>query len=97
MQLSRGVVAFIATVSAVTSAGITAAADTANGDAATDFVSSLILNVTQIDDVQKSVEYSSMQCVQPSNLTVDVGYAKYKGTHNATTGINTWKGSVELQ
>lgn len=26
------------------------------------------------------------------NLTVDLGYSKYRGTFNATTGINSWKG-----
>jgi hypothetical protein len=32
------------------------------------------------------------QCGVPRNLTVDVGYAVYKGVHNDTTKLNVWKG-----
>lgn len=29
---------------------------------------------------------------QPSSLVVDLGYAKYEGYNNATSGLNIWKG-----
>ena len=32
------------------------------------------------------------QGANPSALTVDVGYATYVGTHNATSNLNIWRG-----
>jgi hypothetical protein len=32
--------------------------------------------------------------VDPSTLTVDLGYAVYQGVSNSTLGINSWKGQV---
>ena len=34
------------------------------------------------------------QSTGSNNLTIDLGYAIYQGANNATTGINSWKGSV---
>lgn len=34
------------------------------------------------------------QSTGSNNLTIDLGYAIYQGANNATSGINSWKGSV---
>ena len=31
------------------------------------------------------------ESADPSRLTVDVGYATYRGSHDADYGLNTWK------
>jgi hypothetical protein len=63
-------------------------------DIASQFVSDLIANATQADEEQ-SQEKRSLFCTQDS-LTVNLGYAKYRGYNNASTGLNYWKGSVPL-
>lgn len=71
-----------------------AAAET---DIAASFVAELIRNATQI---QQQLEGGSSEnkkrglCAQPSNLTVNLGYAKYQGSADTSTGINSWKGFV---
>ncbi|KAF2688723.1 alpha/beta-hydrolase [Lentithecium fluviatile CBS 122367] len=39
-----------------------------------------------------SLDRERRQDLLPSNLSVDLDYAIYKGTHNSTTGLNVWKG-----
>ena len=31
-----------------------------------------------------------------SNLIVDLGYERYQGVHNDSTGLNTWKGCFKV-
>jgi hypothetical protein len=54
------------------------------------FVADLIANATQAE--QQAAQQGS-SCSQDSSLVVDVGYAKYRGHHDASTGLNNWKGS----
>ncbi len=63
-------------------------------DIASQFVSDLIANATQADEEQ-SQEKRSLFCTQDS-LVVNLGYAKYRGYNNASTGLNYWKGSESL-
>jgi hypothetical protein len=64
-----------------------------SADIASQFVSQLITNATQAEqDVQARVK-RNLSCGQNPSLVVDLGYAMYRGYHNATTGLNYWKGS----
>ena len=65
--------------------------------------SSLVLALALIFSVTTSASPLSAQpfadllarrdsSVTDDSLTVDLGYSKYKGTYNASTGINSWKG-----
>jgi hypothetical protein len=75
----------------------TGSADTAptdTGDIAADFVSSLIYNATQLDEeAAPANKRTSSSSGQSQSLVVDLGYAKYQGYSNATTGLNYWRGS----
>ncbi|AEO68640.1 uncharacterized protein THITE_2053903 [Thermothielavioides terrestris NRRL 8126] len=61
-------------------------------DLATQFVADLIANVTGLMQQQQAEVESSRSCSNDDPLVVDLGYAKYRGYHNATTGLNYWKG-----
>jgi hypothetical protein len=65
-------------------------------DLATQFVADLIANVTGLMQQQQAEVESSRSCSNDDPLVVDLGYAKYRGYHNATTGLNYWKGSAHL-
>ncbi|KAK4245812.1 hypothetical protein C7999DRAFT_42707 [Corynascus novoguineensis] len=56
-------------------------------DLGSQFVSELIANAT--DAV---LEERRAACSQDSSLVVDLGYAMYRGQHNKTIGLNSWKG-----
>ena len=58
-------------------------------DTGCQFVADLIANVTQAE--QQAAQQGSL-CSQDSSLVVNVGYAKYRGHHDASTGLNNWKG-----
>ncbi|AEO68120.1 uncharacterized protein THITE_2117509 [Thermothielavioides terrestris NRRL 8126] len=60
-----------------------------SADIASQFVSELIANATQAGQAQ---EKRNLSCSPNDSLVVDLGYAKYRGYHNATTGLNNWKG-----
>ncbi|KAK3368698.1 Alpha/Beta hydrolase protein [Podospora didyma] len=61
-----------------------------SGDIAASFVSELIQNATAIDtEAQKA---KRALCNAPQSLVVNAGYAKYRGSYNSATGLNTWKG-----
>lgn len=65
------------------------------GDIASDFLTSLIQNVTQVEEEQQQqATKRTLSCGQPEALTVNVGYAKYQGYYNASSGLNYWKGCV---
>ncbi|KAL0765127.1 hypothetical protein CaCOL14_012387 [Colletotrichum acutatum] len=52
-------------------------------DAATTFLDRLLVDTRGLGDALQR---------QPSLLVVDLGYAKYEGYNNATSGLNIWKG-----
>ncbi|UQC87348.1 acetylcholinesterase [Colletotrichum lupini] len=52
-------------------------------DAAATFLDRLLVDTRGLGDVPQR---------QPSSLLVDLGYAKYEGYNNATSGLNIWKG-----
>ncbi|KAK1519600.1 acetylcholinesterase [Colletotrichum costaricense] len=52
-------------------------------DAAATFLDRLLVDTRGLGDVPQR---------QPSSLIVDLGYAKYEGYNNATSGLNIWKG-----
>lgn len=56
-------------------------------------MSDLISNVTKAETELKA--RNLLTCAQDESLVVNVGYAKYRGYHNATTGLNYWKGYVK--
>ncbi|KAL2270619.1 hypothetical protein VTJ83DRAFT_2803 [Remersonia thermophila] len=60
-------------------------------DIASSFVLDLLANLTQAEETQTNEKRSLFTCRQDS-LTVNLGYAKYKGYHDASTGLNYWKG-----
>jgi hypothetical protein len=43
-----------------------------------------------------SFDREERQDLSSSNLSVDLGYAVYKGAYNSTVDLNIWKGYVEL-
>jgi hypothetical protein len=58
------------------------------------FVSDLIANATAADEEQTATEKRSLlTCSQDSSLVVNLGYAKYRGSYDSSTGISSWKGS----
>lgn len=72
-------------------------------DIASQFVPDLIANATnqvcQAEQVPRPTHNgcSTLLCSSNnSSLVVDLGYAKYRGHHNITTGLNSWKGSEHL-
>ena len=58
------------------------------GDITADFVDNLLHDASRVEAGK------SLKCRNGPSLVVDVGYAKYEGAHDATTGIKSWKGSV---
>lgn len=65
-------------------------------DAAGQFLSDLIANVTEAEQQQRGASQPRLlSCAQDESLVVDLGYAKYRGYHNSTTGLNYWKGSEQ--
>lgn len=68
--------------------------DDGSTDIASLFVADLIANATAAQDEQQAQEKRSLFCTQDSSLVVNLGYAKYRGYHDAATGLNYWKGSV---
>ena len=69
------------------------APDDASVDIASSFVLDLIANVTQAEESFHSNEKRFLSCTQDS-LVVNLGYARYRGYHDSSTGLNYWKGSV---
>ncbi|KAL3294914.1 carboxylesterase type B [Colletotrichum asianum] len=59
-------------------------------DAASTFLSELIATTQAIEKRSPNVS------CQQSPLAVDLGYAKYEGYSNATSGLNIWKGQVHF-
>ncbi|KAK4148784.1 acetylcholinesterase [Chaetomidium leptoderma] len=64
---------------------------TTPNDSASQFVSDLIANATRAEQDQAH-EKRFLSCSQDSSLVVNLGYAKYRGVHTASTGLNSWKG-----
>jgi len=60
------------------------------GDIAAVFVADLVHNATQLG--QQTEAGAGANCEQTQSLVIDVGYAKYEGYRNDTTGLNYWKG-----
>ncbi|KAJ4290022.1 hypothetical protein N0V88_006823 [Collariella sp. IMI 366227] len=58
-------------------------------DVSSQFVADLIANVSQVEQQQQKCFIS---CIQDGSLVVNLGYAKYRGSNNPATGLNTWKG-----
>ncbi|KAL2134419.1 hypothetical protein VTI74DRAFT_258 [Chaetomium olivicolor] len=58
-------------------------------DIASQFVADLIANATLAEQHQQK---RFISCTQDDSLVVNLGYAKYRGYHNSTTGLNYWKG-----
>lgn len=58
-------------------------------DVSIQFVADLIANASQVEQQQQK---RFLSCTQDNSLVVNLGYAKYRGSHNPTTGLNTWKG-----
>lgn len=56
-------------------------------DAALSFIREFVANLTEAADEAQS-------CSQESSMTVDLGYAKYRGYHDEETDLNIWKGLV---
>lgn len=69
---------------------------TGSADLASQFVSELIANATLAcepkQDQQAHDKRSASSKQDGGSLVVDLGYAKYRGHHNNTTGLNYWKG-----
>ncbi|KAL2195384.1 Alpha/Beta hydrolase protein [Corynascus similis CBS 632.67] len=69
---------------------------TGSADLASQFVSELIANATLVcepkQDQQAHDKRSASSKQDGGSLVVDLGYAKYRGHHNNTTGLNYWKG-----
>lgn len=59
-------------------------------DVGSQFVADLIANASQAE--QPAAEKRFFSCSQDDSLVVNVGYAKYRGYHNASTGLNYWRG-----
>jgi hypothetical protein len=70
--------------------------DDGSTDIASLFVSDLIANATAAGEQQQTQEKRFLTCSQSDSLVVNLGYAKYRGYHNASTGLNYWKGSEHL-
>ncbi|OHF01988.1 acetylcholinesterase [Colletotrichum orchidophilum] len=56
-------------------------------DAAAAFLNSLLTDTRGLDDALRGQGQQ-----RPTSLTVDLGYAKYEGYTNASSGLNIWKG-----
>jgi hypothetical protein len=69
------------------------APDAGSADVADLFVADLIANATQAEQDQQTNEKRLLSCSQDDSLVVNLGYAKYRGYHNTSTGLNVWKGS----
>ncbi|KAK0717527.1 Alpha/Beta hydrolase protein [Lasiosphaeria miniovina] len=69
---------------------LTAAAEA--GDVAATFVSELVQNVAEATGHPGAPSKRALTCSPPDSLVVDVGYAKYQGSYNASTGLNSWRG-----
>ena len=67
--------------------------DDASNDIASSFLLDLIANVTQTEESSHANAKRFLSCTQDS-LVVNLGYARYRGYHNSSTGLNYWKGSV---
>lgn len=61
-------------------------------DIASSFVSDLIANLTQAEEPETTNEKRGLFSCTQNSLTVNLGYAKYRGYYNASTGLNYWKG-----
>lgn len=76
------------------------ASDVSSQDIGASFVSELIVNATQLQhDQEGELEKRGLVnliCTQKSDRVVDLGYAKYQGSANSASGINSWKGSDAL-
>jgi hypothetical protein len=70
--------------------------DDGSTDIASSFVSDLIANATAAEQEQQAQEKRFLSCTQDDSLVVNLGYAKYRGYHDASTGLNYWKGSEHL-
>ena len=77
------------------STSVVAPEPTEGVDLAAQFVQELIINATQAEERQlTSKRKRGLGCKSDSKLVVDLGYARYQGYVNATTGLNNWKGYV---
>ena len=94
MVILRHLTAHLAASLAVTGAVLASPFGHAARDAdiATSFVSELTQNVSALHQDQQETQKRGLVCSQASSLTVDLGYAKYQGQQNTTTGVNVWKG-----
>ncbi|KAH6843213.1 Alpha/Beta hydrolase protein [Chaetomium sp. MPI-CAGE-AT-0009] len=63
-----------------------------DADIASQFVADLIGNATRAEQEQQAQEKRFLSCTQDESLVVNLGYAKYRGYHNTSTGLNYWKG-----
>ena len=91
-------------VSAAASASISAIissvpSTTPEVDFAARFVQELIANATSAEESLLATKKRSLVgafCKQDQSLVVNLGYAKYQGYTNSTSGLNYWKGSERL-
>ena len=60
------------------------------------FIADLIANATAAAEEQQAAQKRSLLCSQDDSLVVNLGYAKYRGYHDSSTGLNYWKGSEHI-
>ncbi|KAK1756520.1 acetylcholinesterase [Echria macrotheca] len=80
-------------VTVPTSSAGPSAEPSASVDLAAEFVSQLISNATQTEEqLLASTQKRGLFCDADSSLVVDLGYARYQGYTNTSSGLNIWKG-----
>ncbi|GAB1319872.1 Carboxylic ester hydrolase [Madurella fahalii] len=63
-----------------------------SADRAQEFVSGLIANATEAEQQHQAQRPRFLSCPRDESLIVDLGYARYRGYHDPSTGLNYWKG-----
>ncbi|PKS12631.1 hypothetical protein jhhlp_000839 [Lomentospora prolificans] len=64
----------------------------AEDDSVVLFIDELIANLTEATEHTEASKKRGLSCSQSSTRTVNLGYAKYQGYHDADADLNVWKG-----
>lgn len=64
-----------------------------SADRAEQFVAGLIVNATEAEQRHQARHPRFPPCFPDESLIVDLGYARYRGYYDPSTGLNYWKGS----
>lgn len=97
MVVLRSLATGLALTGAALASPLIQSRDATGGDAATGFVQGLVANATAAEQEHLDLVGRGLRTCKASNgLVVDLGYAKYQGYSDPSTGLNYWKGYVFL-